>query len=83
MDDQANKINQDNIQKVPIEKTEEVEEKKVFKIEKENIINQKEASIDLGKIAIVIDDFGYRNDDVSDGFLEIPQGISMESQRNP
>ena len=76
MDDQANKINQDNIQKVPVEKIEEVEEKKVFKIEKENIINQKEGSIDLGKIAIVIDDFGYRNDDVSDGFLEIDANLT-------
>ena len=76
MDDQANKTNEDNIQEVPIEKIEEFEEKKVSKIEKEDEINKKDTPISLGKISIVIDDFGYRNDDVSDGFLEIDANLT-------
>ena len=76
MDDQANKTNEGNIQEVPIEKIEEFEEKKVSKIEKEDEINKKDTPISLGKISIVIDDFGYRNDDVSDGFLEIDANLT-------
>ena len=78
MDDQANKINQENIQKVPIEKIKEVEEEKVFKNkeEEEDKLNKKDSSTSLGEISIVIDDFGYRNDDVSEGFLKINANLT-------
>ena len=76
MDDQANKINQENIQKVPIEKIKEVEEEKVFKNKEEDKLNKKYSSASLGEISIVIDDFGYRNDDVSDGFLKINANLT-------
>ncbi len=42
-----------------------VEEKPTTEIEKEVEV------ISAGKIAIIIDDFGYRNDAVSDGFLKL------------
>jgi len=42
-----------------------VDEKPIIEIEKE--IGVKSA----GKIAIIIDDFGYSNDDVSDGFMKL------------
>jgi len=76
MDDQANKINQENIQKVPIEKIKEVEEEKVFKNKEEDKLNKRDSSTSLGEISIVIDDFGYRNDDVSDGFLKINANLT-------
>lgn len=76
MDDQANKINQENIQKVPIEKIKEVEEEKVFKNKEEDKLNKRDSSTRLGEISIVIDDFGYRNDDVSDGFLKINANLT-------
>ena len=68
MDDQANKINQDNVKKIHTEK--------IKKVEEEKKIDKKETSIGLRKIAIVIDDFGYRNDDVSDGFLKINANLT-------
>ena len=71
MDDQANKINQDNIKEI---NTQEIE--KIKKVEEEKKIDKKETSIGLRKIAIVIDDFGYRNDDVSDGFLKINANLT-------
>lgn len=76
MDDQANKINQENIQKGPIEKIKEVEEEKVFKNKEEDKLNKNDSSTSLGEISIVIDDFGYRNDDVSDGFLKINANLT-------
>jgi polysaccharide deacetylase 2 family uncharacterized protein YibQ len=71
MDDQANKINQDNVKEIH---TQEIE--KIKKVEEEKKIDKKETSIGLRKIAIVIDDFGYRNDDVSDGFLKINANLT-------
>ena len=68
MDDQANKINQDNVKEIHTEK--------IKKVEEEKKIDKKETSIGLRKIAIVIDDFGYRNDDVSDGFLKINANLT-------
>ena len=71
MDDQANKINQDNVKEIHIQEIE-----KIKKVEEEKKIDKKETSIGLRKIAIVIDDFGYRNDDVSDGFLKINANLT-------
>ena len=71
MDDQANKINQDNVKEIH---TQEIE--KIKKVEEEKKTDKKETSIGLRKIAIVIDDFGYRNDDVSDGFLKINANLT-------
>ena len=42
-----------------------VDEKPISDIEKEVVVKS------AGKIAIIIDDFGYRNDAVSDGFLKL------------
>lgn len=54
---------------------EKVEKKKVKKI-KEEVFKEKKEPTKLGSIAIVIDDFGYRNDKISDGFLEIGANLT-------
>jgi polysaccharide deacetylase 2 family uncharacterized protein YibQ len=54
---------------------EKVEKKKVKKI-KEEVFKEKKEPTNLGSIAIVIDDFGYRNDKISDGFLEIGANLT-------
>ena len=59
----------------PIEKIEKVEKKKV-KIINEEIFEEKKEPTIIGSIAIVIDDFGYRNDLISDGFLEIDASLT-------
>ena len=59
----------------PIEKIEKVEKKKVKIINEEGFEEKKGPTI-IGSIAIVIDDFGYRNDLISDGFLEIDASLT-------
>ena len=60
---------------IPIEKIEKVEKKKV-KIINEEVSEEKKGPTIIGSIAIVIDDFGYRNDLISDGFLEIDASLT-------
>lgn len=77
MDDEAkqNYKEDPNLEKVEIKKVEKTEAKKVEKTEKEGFEEERKL-ITLGSIAIVIDDFGYRNDVVSDGFLEIDANLT-------
>jgi len=49
----------------------EVEKKKEGKDSSDVILPKKPTPILKGIIGIVIDDFGYRNDEISDGFLEL------------
>ena len=49
----------------------EVEKKKEEKDSSDVILPKKPTPILKGIIGIVIDDFGYRNDEISDGFLEL------------
>ena len=49
----------------------EVEKKKEQKDSSDVILPKKPTPILKGIIGIVIDDFGYRNDEISDGFLEL------------
>ena len=49
----------------------EVETKKEEKGSPDAILPKKPTPILKGTIGIVIDDFGYRNDEISDGFLEL------------
>lgn len=49
----------------------EVEKKKEQKDSADVILPKKPTPILKGIIGIVIDDFGYRNDEISDGFLEL------------
>jgi len=49
----------------------EVEKKKEGKDSSDVILPKKPTPILKGVIGIVIDDFGYRNDEISDGFLEL------------
>ena len=49
----------------------EVEKKKEGKDSSDAILPKKPTPILKGTIGIVIDDFGYRNDEISDGFLEL------------
>ena len=49
----------------------EVERKKEEKGSPDAILPKKPTPILKGTIGIVIDDFGYRNDEISDGFLEL------------
>ena len=49
----------------------EVEKKKEEKDSSDVILPKKPTPILKGVIGIVIDDFGYRNDEISDGFLEL------------
>ena len=49
----------------------EVEKKKEGKDSSDVIFPKKPTPILKGVIGIVIDDFGYRNDEISDGFLEL------------
>lgn len=49
----------------------EVEKKKEGKDSSDVILPKKPTPILKGTIGIVIDDFGYRNDEISDGFLEL------------
>jgi len=49
----------------------EVEKKKEQKDSSDVILPKKPTPILKGVIGIVIDDFGYRNDEISDGFLEL------------
>ena len=60
----------DLIIRAPLDKIDEIEEP-VFQ---DNVIidDKKNANI----IVLVIDDFGYRNDSISDGFLELPVPIT-------
>lgn len=72
MDDESKQNYEKDLQ---IEKVEKIEEKKV-EISKEEVLEEKKESINIGNIAIVIDDFGYRNDKISDGFLEIDASLT-------
>lgn len=72
MDDESKQNYEKDLQ---IEKVEKIEEKK-FEISKEEVLEEKKESINIGNIAIVIDDFGYRNDKISDGFLEIDASLT-------
>lgn len=72
MDDESKQNYEKDLQ---IEKVEKIEEKKV-EISKEEVLEEKKESINIGSIAIVIDDFGYRNDKISDGFLEIDASLT-------
>ena len=49
----------------------EVESKKEEQDVSDTILPEKPTPIMRGVIGIVIDDFGYRNDEISDGFLEL------------
>ena len=49
----------------------EVESRKEEKDVSDTILPEKPTPIMRGVIGIVIDDFGYRNDEISDGFLEL------------
>jgi len=72
MDDESKQNYEKDLQN---EKVEKIEEKKV-EISKEEVLEEKKESINIGNIAIVIDDFGYRNDKISDGFLEIDASLT-------
>ena len=49
----------------------EVESRKEEEDVSDTILSEKPTPIMRGVIGIVIDDFGYRNDEISDGFLEL------------
>ena len=72
MDDESKQNHKKDIQVEELGKV----EKKELKKEKKNVIKEKKEFTKLGKIAIVIDDFGYRNDVISDGFLALDASLT-------
>lgn len=54
----------------------EVESRKEEEDVSDTILSEKPTPIMRGVIGIVIDDFGYRNDEISDGFLELDASLT-------
>ena len=72
MDDKVSGVDEKILKKEKIEITDQ--EKSI--IVKEPLVDEKIEAPFKGRIAIVIDDFGYRNDEISDGFLKIDADLT-------
>ena len=72
MDEKVSGVDEEILKKEKIEITDQ--EKSI--IVKEPLVDEKIEAPFKGRIAIVIDDFGYRNDEISDGFLKIDADLT-------